>query len=627
MPEPTASSSSQRYIVLIVLLLLAAVILSSALVWWARGKIRQRWMEEQQAFEVEYVEPPPPRSRDFVGSDSCRECHAEIAEHYAAHPKSFSLSHVAADSGPQIHGEASRFAPLPERQYEVRADGDEVKHHELGFDAEGELIYDQGLAVDYAIGSGHRLKSYIMDRNGHLFLSPISWYEEQANWGLSVGYERFPHPRFENPVSERCIHCHTGQYAVTDRNSTTATPRFEQPPFQESAISCERCHGPGGDHVRFRRGQANDMTEDPIVSLSSLGAAQRDSVCNQCHIQGQHHFLRLGRRHDDFRPGDHLGEIWSIFVGGVDPENPPHFSDISPAEQMQSSRCYVASDRQLGCTSCHDPHQAPDRSDLAGYYRQRCMNCHTDESCSLPLPRQQAAPAEGSCIACHMPTRDDVPILHSTRTDHRLRKDPSVAPELARGDSARLPRIFDLADHPLSTAEEARARGLVLTELAIPGRSREYATQAEALLARTIDATQGDVRTINALAIVFALLGRNKESIEILNATTNLDPTRLETWYELLLANQATGEMEAARRPAEQLVRLNPWYSEWHGRHAQILASVGQPEAALQAAARALELDPSSTPTWALLAQLHDAMGNREKAAEAQRMLDRLRGE
>jgi predicted CXXCH cytochrome family protein len=616
-----------RYLVFLAIFLVGAVVVSAMLVWWGRERILERWREEQQAYELEQIERPAPRERDYVGSNACRGCHADIARHYAEHPKSFSLTEVVADdyaAGEEVLG---RVVPLPERQYEIRAADGMVTHHELGFDADGGLIYDQGVPVHYEIGSGRRLKSYLTDRDGFLFLSPLSWDSESGEWRMSPGYETFPHARFENLVTERCVYCHTGRYAVSDRVTTTATPRFEQPPFQEMAIGCEQCHGPGGEHVRMHRARGEEATEDPIVKLSSLAPAQRDAVCNQCHVHGEHQFLRLGRRHDDFRPGDHVGDIWTLFVDALGPRNSDEPFSFSPAEQMQGSRCYLESDRRLGCTTCHDPHRAPDRSDLAGYYRQRCFTCHSDGSCSLPLPQQQAAPAEGSCIACHMPTRNDGPILHATRTDHRLLRNPFEERAPSMDSPAPLPRIFDLADHPLSTVEESRARGLMLTERAMPDRNREYATQAEVLLARSLNAAPGDVPVLNALGLAFALLGRNEESIELLRATTEVDPGRMEAWYELLLANQATGELEAARPPAERLVRLNPWMPEWHGRHAQILAAAGQPEAALQAARRTIELDPSSLPAWAFLETLHGALGNREEAAEARRMLLRLQGE
>jgi predicted CXXCH cytochrome family protein len=629
MSEKLPTSSPQRNLAIVGLFLGTAVVVAVSLVWWAQQRIRDR--ESQEVADAERplppIEIPPPPDMHYVGSESCRECHAEVFEKYQTHPKYHSIVSVADEPTIEDYDAETRFAPIPERQYEVQREEGEVRHHELGFDRDGELIYDQGEPVHYGIGSGKRLRSYILDREGHLFLSPISWFSEPGHWELSVGYDQFPHARFDNVIGERCANCHSGHYVLEDRTSTTAAPRFEPPGLRELAISCERCHGPGGEHVRLRREQGDQVTEDPMLRLSSLQPGPRDSVCNQCHIHAEHEVVRFGRRYDDFRPGDNVGDIVSLFVSGVDPREPAPNHHRSPAEQIRLSQCSIRSDRALGCTTCHDPHQVPEPANVATYYRQRCFTCHDDGSCSLPLPQQEAAPASGSCIACHMPPEDDLPLLHATRTDHRILRDPSRenGSPPAAGGRGQLPKIFDLIDAPLTDGDETRAMGLMYSERAASRRSRQDATQAESLLTRSLPATQGmDARVFHGMAIAMALMNRTDEALELLQITTRIDPTREEAWYDIAAATQTSQDFAASRRYAERLVRLNPWRAEWHGRFAQVLATAAQPEAAIRSAQKALELDPSSLPVWNLLNALHQLLGNEEEAAEAQKMLERL---
>ena len=83
-------------------------------------------------------------------------------------------------------------------------------------------------------------------------------------------------------------------------------------------------------------------SSDPMLDLSLLPPAQRDDICNQCHLAGDYQVLRSGRTHGDFRPGNHVGEIWTVFVSQTTGDEDTTIS-VSQVEQMQSSRCYVAS--------------------------------------------------------------------------------------------------------------------------------------------------------------------------------------------------------------------------------------------------------------------------------------------
>src|SRR3989454_8985145 len=83
------------------------------------------------------------------------------------------------------------------------------------------------------------------------------------------------------------------------------------------------------------------------------------------------------------------------------------------------SKCYRSSAGRMSCLTCHDPHEQP-RSDSASYYRKRCLGCHTETSCSLPLvARRRKAPPD-DCAGCHMPKQSLTLISHSSLTNHRI---------------------------------------------------------------------------------------------------------------------------------------------------------------------------------------------------------------
>ena len=70
---------------------------------------------------------------------------------------------------------------------------------------------------------------------------------------------------------------------------------------------------------------------------------------------------------------------------------------------MVMSKCYLASGGKLRCMTCHDPHQQPDGAESVIYYRRKCLGCHTDQSCAVPLVARIKSVPANDCAGCHMP--------------------------------------------------------------------------------------------------------------------------------------------------------------------------------------------------------------------------------
>ena len=51
-----------------------------------------------------------------------------------------------------------------------------------------------------------------------------------------------------------------------------------------------------------------------IVNPAKLPSRPRDSVCEQCHLSGEARIPHPGRRVADFRPGQALEEVFSVYV-------------------------------------------------------------------------------------------------------------------------------------------------------------------------------------------------------------------------------------------------------------------------------------------------------------------------
>lgn len=306
-PSPNAGGSPTPWI--LGLLLLGAI--GGGFWWWQEHRPEGGESAPTVAAKPDPPPRPAPPSEAYVGSRVCRECHTEIADLYAGHTMSRSAATLAEATTLEDYTGVTTFTKGG-CEYRVELADDGVYHHEAYRDIEGEL-YDQRVEVQYLVGSGHRGRSYFIDRGGLLFMSPISWYSQQKRWDLSPGYTERNHLRFERPVTGRCLGCHAGRLNPEPGEND----RFQHPTIREATISCERCHGPARDHVAWHRNEETRSGDDPIINPAKLPPTKRESVCNQCHLQGVDEVRRYGRTDFDFRPGMDLGEVWSIFVEGT----------------------------------------------------------------------------------------------------------------------------------------------------------------------------------------------------------------------------------------------------------------------------------------------------------------------
>jgi hypothetical protein len=155
----------------------------------------------------------------------------------------------------------------------------------------------------YVIGSGNHAVGFLMEAGGHLFQSPIAWYTKREIWDMAPGYEQAPAPDFNRPVTPQCLFCHAGQ-ATPVRGTLN---RYATPPFQAEAITCERCHGPAEAHLR-------NPVPGSIINPQKLSFRARDSICEQCHLSGMARVPNPGRQISDFRPGQELEDIFSVYL-------------------------------------------------------------------------------------------------------------------------------------------------------------------------------------------------------------------------------------------------------------------------------------------------------------------------
>ena len=537
------------------------------------------------------------REIKYVGDVACDRCHAEITASYRQHPMGRSMASVAGKAptgGTAFEVGSSRFT--------VENRDGRTFHKESQRDDQGKIVAEVEAEVSHAVGSGERAISYLLEHDGRLFQSPITWYARKNQWGLSPSYDRMNN-HFDRPIVPQCLFCHANRVEPV----ALTLNKYETPIFQTGhAIGCERCHGPGELHVQGQNVvDGRDLT---IVNPKRLTPILREAVCEQCHLLGDQRVERAGRQTFDYRPGLPLTAFVAIFERRR--EGDRKFG--GHVEQMHASRCFRESDGRFGCVSCHNPHKVPAAEERVAYFRGKCLTCHEQKGCSLPTAERTARIPNDSCIQCHMPGFSKTEITHIATTDHRILRDPGADPQKPRGVvSSGAPLVLFHAD-TLDADELAatdRELGIALTlegQMIVDARLRtNIGATAQPFLEQALSVWPDDSVAGLALARSLRLQGRQNEALlgyeQVLKISLH-DESALDESSSLALD---LGKRQIATKNANQAARLNPWSSGLREQLAKILSLDQTWEEAAGEASEALRLNPFRTVARMILIQSH----------------------
>lgn len=368
------------------------------------------------------IPSPASRPADWIGDARCAECHPDVAERYHRTPMGRSFARAAASDDLLLPATVTD-ANSGLRFTVFRKEGEIVQAESPAEPADAAPIRSESAA--WRVGSGEHASAFLWEYDGAVSVLPLAWYGAKGKWGLNPGYE-LRNRRFDRTVAAGCLACH----ASFAQREPPAPNRFEFP--FESGIGCERCHGPGLSHatkhaeIAHSNGHQRGSSQpaDPsIIHPAKLAADRANDVCFQCHLSGDVVLYREGRHEFSFRPGDRLADHRLDFL--LKSENDESFGVGSHATRMMASRCYTASDGKLRCVDCHDahaPHDAETGRTLADRSAAACRQCHSPDACHRP---DRSNPAdEQRCTACHMPQRPTREAQHLVFTDHRIRRTP-----------------------------------------------------------------------------------------------------------------------------------------------------------------------------------------------------------
>jgi hypothetical protein len=423
-------------------------------------------------------------------------------------------------------------------------------------------VEERGLIADYpiawSVGSGIVGRSFIVNINGHLFQSPASFYNAHNGWDVSPGYQNASLLDFDRPIRNDCLVCHAGS---VERKADTV---------ELAPLNCERCHGSAENHLK-------DPVPGSIINPAKLPVRERDSVCEQCHIEGATAVLNPGKTWTDFRPGMPLEAVESHYVLKNPDGTLAGMAAVSHAEQLAVSACARNSNGKLWCGTCHDPHgPAVDRE---AQMQQTCETCHTPTQLAINHTAEEV-----DCIACHMPKRAASDVVHAAVTDHRILKRP-VPP---------MPNIKGLVLGPWQPPPPDLARrnqGLAYFRVARQDNSISEYQRAYTLLSTDLGANDPEVSAV--LGYIALGASHNESAVQLFQSATRALPDRAEYWLDLGVAQEAAGSKNEAILALNRSIDLDTYDYRPYQALAQLYGSK-QPDLARQTLDRFLTLVPQS---------------------------------
>ncbi len=520
-----------------------------------------------------------------VASPQCAGCHRAIYESYSRTPMAQTSGRAGAGPMRESFTNAAFYhAPTGFRYRAGRNAGGYF--FEFG-KSDGTLSGRK--ALPYFIGSGATARSYLLEDDGYLFEAPVAYYSGAHEWRLAPGYENYAYPYLTRPAAPGCLTCHASALSVVAGTQN----RYGSPPFGEDGVACERCHGPGEEHMRKMR--AGDSSHGAaILNPAKLTPERRDSVCAQCHLSGEVRVMKAGRDWQSFRAGERLADSVTVFVRA---NANPGMKVTGHVEKLAQSACKRASGDKLWCGTCHDPHAVPKAGERAAWFRAKCLSCHDAAACKET--RSARAARGDDCTSCHMPKTAVTDAQHVVYTDHsiprrpRAREADSPAAELAVFGGGRAePRDIALAYGILaSRTQTAAAR-----------------TRAVTALEEAERANPADAEPLVYLAELYRNSGQEAKAIPLYRRAMQLDPAQVTAPVGLggiLMERGAYAEAIAlwqdalAKNAGLELVRVNMALAQWR---------MGDLQAAGRSLAKAVELSPGFATPRDLLQKLRAQM-------------------
>lgn len=567
---------------------------------------------------------------DYAGMQACAACHAErVAEFQTTR---HCLACCPPDPATMPAAFASKGAAYasrdPQVRFEMTRNRDEFFVRAISKGPRGEQRSTSRIDLVYGAGAGAD-EVYLSWRGDQLYELPIAWLHPQQCWGASA-FLPFGEGNFSRELTPRCLDCHNTWF----EHAPGTVNQYKREPAL-LGVSCEKCHGPGREHVTFHESHPGAKTGEAIVRPAHLSRERQMDLCAQCHSNA---ITYLGPAFS-YVPGEPLDEHFRT----ITTKHPEDDHVANQVSYLRESKCFKAS-ATLTCTTCHDPHRPKNAGSEAA--QSACLKCHQPADCD---ERQRLpAPVQDNCVGCHMPVSQKVQVFFWTekedfvppvnRWEHRIGIYPAAEKEvllawhrtqgddgsqaeakrlaaelnehwLAQGDRNQQERHLLTAIYAyrealrLNPAEETRAK----LDEAVAARRKFTADMAEAnrlmadnKMSEAIAKYQDVLKIVpefakahGRLGAAYAATGQTALALEHLQAAAKYDPDEFYAPGMLGWLAYLEGRLNDALKHYRRAEEIEPYNAQVRYQHGLTLSSIPRwPEAEIQFR-QALKIDPN----------------------------------
>ena len=312
----------------------------------------------------------------YAGSQACEKCHAQIYGNWENTP----MANIVRD--PRQHPDAI----IPD----------------LATNAVSKFSKDQ---VAFVYGSLWKQR-YFTKIGDDYFPLPVQWEVTNHKWskytvpasGADWWAAFYPPDNMRRPTGPTCDGCHSVGYDIHNKQ------------VAEWNVGCERCHGPGSEHVAH-------PTASNIINPAHMDYVAASDTCIQCHSQGQPLSNPIEGKYYDWPVGYNVGlklqNFWKLEDHTLGETNFYYFADGTAHKNRMQGNDFVQSvmyRRGITCFDCHDAHGTRNSAQLRKPADKLCLDCHGPLSPNgprTPTLEEHTHHKNGSpgsqCVACHMP--------------------------------------------------------------------------------------------------------------------------------------------------------------------------------------------------------------------------------
>lgn len=317
---------------------------------------------------------------EYVGASECGDCHRTLSRAHSSTAHGLTLQSVGRNRD-LILGNFSQSEDVPRVQ----------------FPGDNEARPLEASDIAYVVGSGRNIQRYLyaVSRNEYMVL-PVQWNVNTQSWESYQLADEWPSDAYA--FGPNCAGCHT---------TGLDTRRFR---WEDDAVQCESCHGPGSVHLRTIRSVGRNPDEEGLRQIrASIVLSADPQICGQCHSQGHEPKDNLPYP-AEYRPGQN--DLLDAFTL-VAPDDSAHWYASGHARQkyMQFNESLLSAHTTAlssmlesefadnSCLQCH-----------SGDYRltERLMT-RTEEGSSARDPVTLETARFGvTCVNCHEPHSESI---------------------------------------------------------------------------------------------------------------------------------------------------------------------------------------------------------------------------